>query len=70
MALLYFIAGVFCIHRAARLVEWAGNALQRTRGDKRPQWLQGRGIIVFIRLIGFVAMFNAIALFYSAFYAH
>jgi hypothetical protein len=70
MALVYFLAGILCIHRPALLVEWIGNALKRTGNAKAPEWLGGRGIIMFIRLIGFLAMLNAIVLFYTAFYRH
>ena len=68
MALVYFFAGILCIHRPALLAEWIGNALKRTGKATAPEWLRGRGTILFIRLIGFLAMFNAIVLFYTALY--
>ena len=68
MAAVYFLAGVMCIHRPAHLLEWISHALKRGSETKRPTWLQGRGIIVFIRLLGFLALLNAVVLFYTAFY--
>lgn len=68
MAFVYFFAGIICIHRPAHLVAWIGNALKRTTNTNEPQWLKGRGIIFFIRLIGFLALLNAVMLFYTAFY--
>lgn len=68
MALIYFLAGVVCIHRPAHLLRWIGGALKRSGNDKDPEWLKGRGIIFFIRLIGFFALLNAVMLFYTAFY--
>ena len=68
MALIYFLAGVVCIHRPAHLLRWIGGALKRSGNGKDPEWLKGRGIIFFIRLIGFFALLNAVMLFYTAFY--
>ena len=68
MAFIYFLAGIVCINRSARLAEWMGNALKRATGDAAPPWLKGRGVIFFIRLIGFLALLNAVALFYTTYY--
>ena len=68
MALIYFLAGVLCIQRPARLIEWMTNAFKRGTSGAEPQWLQGKGVIFFIRLIGFLALLNAAALFYTAYY--
>ena len=68
MALIYLIAGVTCIHRPERLTKWMANALKRTEDGKILQWIRGRGILFFIRLIGFLAMLNSVMLFYTALY--
>ena len=68
IALIYFIAGVICVQRPARLVEWLGKAVSRTTDGGRPSWLQGRGVIYFIRFIGALALLNAVTLFFSAYY--
>lgn len=67
MALIYLVAGVVCIQRPALPLRWIANALKRA-GDKEPRQLQGRGLILFVRLIGFFALLNAVTLFYSAYY--
>ena len=69
MALIYFLAGITCIQRPARLVEWMGKTLKRGTTGAEPQWLHGRGVIFFIRLIGFFALLNAVMLFYATFYS-
>ena len=68
IAALYFLAGVICIQRPAHLIEWLSKALKLGTETKRPAWLQGRGIILFIRLMGFLALLNAVVLFYTALY--
>jgi hypothetical protein len=66
MALLYLLAGILCIHRPGRITEWIGKALRRSGNANEPEWLKGRGVLLFIRTIGFLALVNAVMLFYTA----
>ena len=66
MALIYLAAGILCINRPGRIVESIGTALKRAGNFNEPAWLKARGIIVFIRLIGVMALINAVMLFYTA----
>ena len=68
MALIYFLAGIMCIQRPAQLLTWLGNALQRTTKTQAPSWLRGRAVLFIVRLIGFLALLNAVTLFYATFY--
>jgi hypothetical protein len=68
-ALIYLLAGILCINRPSRIVQWIGKALKRSGNFKEPEWLKGRGILFFIRLIGFLAFVNAVTLFYTAKYS-
>ena len=67
-ALAYFFVGIICIHRTERLVEWIGSALNRISANKNRAWLQGRGVRIFFRFIGVLAMLNAIMLLYAIIY--
>jgi hypothetical protein len=66
MALLYLAAGIWCVNRPGRIVEWMGKALKRAGNFKEPEWLKGRSLPFFIRLIGILALINAVMLFYTA----
>jgi len=68
LALVYLSAGILCINRPGRIVEWIERALKRSGNFKEPAWLKGRGIIFFIRLIGVLALVNAVMLFYTVNY--
>jgi hypothetical protein len=68
MALIYFLAGIICIHRPVQLLAWLGNALQRTTKAEAPAWLKGRSALFIVRLIGFLALLNAVMLFYTTSY--
>ncbi len=68
MALIYFLAGIICIQRSAQLLTWLGNAMQRTTKTEPPAWLKGRAVLYIVRLIGFLALLNAVTLFYTTFY--
>jgi len=68
MALIYFLAGIVCIQRPAQLLTWLGTALQRTTKAEAPAWLKGRAAPFIVRLVGFLALLNAVMLFYTTFY--
>ena len=68
MALIYFLAGIICIQRPAQLLTWLGNALQRTTKAEAPAWLKGCSVLLIVRLFGFLALLNAVMLFYTTYY--
>ena len=69
LALIYLAAGILCINRPSRIAEWIGKALLRSGNAGRQKWLKGRGMIFFIRLLGFLALVNAVMLLYTAQYS-
>jgi len=68
MALIYFLAGIVCIQRPAQLLTWLGNSLQRTTKAEAPAWVKGRSVLFIVRLIGWLALLNAVMLFDTAIY--
>jgi hypothetical protein len=68
MALIYFLAGIICIQRPEQLLTWLRNALQQTTKAEAPAWLKGRSALFIVRLIGFLALLNAVMLFYTTFH--
>src|SRR3569623_3381353 len=66
MALAFQVAGVFCIHRPARIAAWLAAAVRRAGGGQgtAPAWAQGRGTVLFIRFIGLLALLIAVLLMY------
>lgn len=65
VAILYFLAGFICIQYPARLIEWITGMFKKTTAAETPGWLKGRGIIFFVRLVGILALVNAVTLFYT-----
>jgi hypothetical protein len=63
MGLLFLIIGIFCIQRP-RLIADRIASLFKGGGSEPPAWLLGRGMVFFIRLIGFLALVNAVMYFY------
>jgi hypothetical protein len=66
MALMYLMAGIVCINRPALIVKWLAAMLKSAGIPKQPAWLQGRGVVFFIRLMGFLSLINAVMYFYLA----
>jgi hypothetical protein len=66
MALMYLMAGIVCINRPALIVKWLAAMLKSAGIPKQPAWLQARGLVFFIRLMGFLALINAVMYFYLA----
>ncbi len=64
MAFMFLLAGVTCIHRPARIVAWLASALKKPGNPDGPAWLQGRGIIYFIRVMGLLSLINAVMYLY------
>lgn len=65
MALLFLIAGVFLIQRPRIAAGWIA-LLFKGGGGEAPAWLYGRGMIWFVRGLGFLALVNATMYFYLA----
>ncbi len=66
MALMFLLAGILCINRPTLIVKWIAAMLKSGGFPGEPAWLQGRGIVFFIRLMGFLALINAVMYFYLA----
>lgn len=68
MALLFLFAGIVCLRRPAHLAQWMADAIQRASPGNAAQyaWVRGQGMLFFIRVLGFLALLNALALFYIA----
>ena len=68
IALIFLAVGIACINRPARIVQWISDAVLRaSHGEiKEPGWIKGRVIIIVIRLLGVLALLNAVMLIYIA----
>ncbi len=64
MALTFLVTGILCINRPERIVAWIADMLKRSGNPNEPPWMKGRGVLLFIRFIGFLALINAAMLFY------
>lgn len=63
MGLLFLIIGIFCIQRPRFIADRIA-LLLKGGGNEPPAWLLSRGMVFFIRLIGFLALVNAAMYFY------
>jgi len=68
IALIFLVVGIICVNRPARIVQWISDAMRRAgHGEiKGPGWLQARSVIILIRLVGILALLNAVTLIYIA----
>lgn len=68
MALAFLLAGILCVRRPEPIAQWMAEAVRRASpgNSVAANWLRGRGVIVFIRLLGLLALLNAVTLFYIA----
>ena len=66
MALMYLLVGIFCINRPTLIVKWIAAMLKSAGLPEQPAWLNGRGVVFFIRLMGFLSLINAVMYFYLA----
>jgi hypothetical protein len=64
LVLLYLVAGSACLTRPALIVKWIATLLKSAGSSGKPAWLQGRGVVLIIRLIGFLALINAVTYLY------
>jgi hypothetical protein len=67
-AIAFFVIGGICLTKPERLVDWMKEKASRARGakDMRPDSLKNPGLLLFIRVIGFLALINAVMMFYIA----
>lgn len=67
MALAFLVAGVFCIQRPERVARWLADTLRGVAGQEAAgaAWLKGSGLAWCIRLVGVLALINAVALLYT-----
>ena len=66
MALMFLLAGILCINRPILIVKWIAAILKSAGNPNEPAWLNSRGVLFFIRLMGFLALINATMYFYLA----
>ena len=66
MAIVFLLAGIFCINRPTVIVKWVAALLKSAGNPEEPAWLKSRGVLFFIRLLGFLALINATMYFYLA----
>lgn len=66
MALAFLLAGILCVRRPEPIALWIAEAVRRASPGNAAaaNWLRGRGVIVLIRLLGLLALLNAVTLFY------
>lgn len=64
MAFMYALAGIVCINRPALIVKWLAAMLKGAGMTGEPAWLRGGAIVFFIRLMGFLALINAMMYLY------
>lgn len=67
MAIAFLVAGGLCIQRPERIAQWLGDTMKGVGGGEAAEaaWLRGRGMILFIRFIGALALLNAVMLLYT-----
>ncbi len=60
MAFFFLVAGIVCIQRPRQLLAWMFAYFTRAGlfQDGPPPWAQGSGIILFIRILGFLSLLN------------
>ena len=68
MALAFMKAGILSVRRPAPIPQWKAAAERRVSPGNAAaaNWLRGRGEIIFIRLMGYLALLNAVMLIYVA----
>ena len=67
MAIAFFVAGALCIQRPERIAQWLAATLRGVAGEAAADaaWLRSGGVAWFIRLVGVLALINAVALLYT-----
>ncbi len=60
MAFFFLVAGIVCIQRPRRLLAWLLAYFSRAGlfQEGPPSWTQGPGILLFIRILGFLSLLN------------
>ncbi len=60
MAIFFLIAGIVCINKPKQLLQWVVKFFMNAEDSQgeAPAWTQGYGIILFIRILGFLSLLN------------
>lgn len=64
LAIAFFVTGAVCIQRPGHVARWLADTMRGVAGAEAAgaAWLRGRGMILFIRLVGVLALLNAVML--------
>ena len=68
VAIACFVAGGVCLTRPRRIVEWIIEKAARARGKDAPvsDAADNPGLLLFIRVIGFLSLINGVMMLYIA----
>jgi len=65
MALFFLWIGVACLHRPQRVQQWLVSFYKSNRPEHQaPAWMEGKGVTLFIRVIGLLCLINFITQLY------
>jgi len=66
LAIVFFVAGGICLTRPKYLVEWMTTLAARMQGKDASSFksLETQGLLLFIRIIGFLALINAVTMLF------
>lgn len=64
IAIAYLAAGILCLQRPDRIAAWVSRTLGAVAGSgaEGADWLRSRGTRIAIRLVGVLALINAVML--------
>jgi len=68
MAIVFFVAGGICLTKPSRIIDWLNDIASRMRGKDAPSHdaAKNPGLVFFIRVVGFLALINAVMLLFVA----
>jgi hypothetical protein len=66
LTILFFVAGGICLTKPKRLVEWMTMLAARMQGKDATSFraMENQGLLLFIRVIGILALVNAVMLLF------
>ena len=66
LTILFFVAGGICLTKPKRLVEWMTMLASRMQGKDATSFraMENQGLLLFIRVIGILALVNAVMLLF------
>lgn len=66
MAIAFFVAGGVCLTQPRRVVGWLIAKVAKARGKNAPslEALQNPGLLMFVRIIGFLALINGVMMLF------